>query len=277
MLAAQTPVPLPDRGRAADRIFHELKRQIVSGELPRGSRLPTERELAEMFGVSAPTVREAIRGLTVIGFVQVRHGSGAVVSASGESLVAMSLGAVIQLKSAEASHALELLTVLNEYAATSAVVHATSGDLRRLRDAAESLGDVSGVQQAVAGVRAFHHALVHASHNPLLGVICDFLSDVQVEIAREVAEDSLVAWKAIIDELQPARMRFLQAVERRDARAASLRAREFHAEAIRSITSLPKAQEVRLSDPRLKAMLSSVVERMGRGAAASGSPEGAGR
>ena len=262
MLAVREPPPLPDRGRAADRIFHDLKRQILGGDLPKGTRLPTERELAQTYRVSAPTVREAIRGLTVIGFVQVRHGSGAVVSANGDALVAMSLGAVIQLKSVEAAQALELLMVLNEHAATSAVVHATVGDLRRLRDAAESLDEVASVAQAVAGVRAFHHALVRASHNPLLEVICDFLSDVQVEVAREVTEGSVVVWKSIVDELQPARMRFVEALERRDARAAPQRAREFHAQTIRSITSLPRAREVRLSDPRLKAMLSSIVDRM---------------
>lgn len=262
MPSVEPMMPLPDRGRAADRIFHDLKRQIVGGELAKGSRLPTERELAERYRVSPPTVREAIRGLTVIGFVQVRHGSGAVVSASGDALVAMSLGAVIQLKNVEAAQALELLMVLSQHAATSAVVDATMSDLRRLREAAESLEEITGVQQAVSGVRAFHHALVRAAHNPLLEVICDFLADVQVEVAREVAGDSVVVWKAIMDGLQPARLRFVEALERRDAKAASLRAREFHTETIRSITSLPRAREVRLSDPRLRAMLSSVVERM---------------
>lgn len=263
MLAVGSPAAVPDRSRVADRIFDDLKGQIVSGRLPRGTRLPTEKELAERYGVSGQTVREAIRGLTVIGFVQVRQGSGAVVSASGDSLVAMSLGAVIQLKGVEVAHALELLSVLNGHAAASSVVHATPSDLRRLREAAESLSEVTAVVQAVAGVRAFHHALVRAAHNPLLEVICDFLSDVQVEIAREVAEDSLVAWRSILDELQPVRMRFVDAVERRDARAAGARAREFHAEAVRAITTLPKAQEVRLTDPRLKVMLASVVNRMG--------------
>lgn len=264
MPSVPLPVSPPARGRLADRIFHDLKEQIVSGQLARGVKLPTERELAERYGASGPTVREAIRGLTVIGFVEVRHGSGAVVSANGDSLVAMSLGAVIQLKGVEAGHALELLAVLNEHAAGLAVVHATSGDLRRLREAAEALAEIASVPAAMAGVRGFNHALVRAAHNPLLEVICDFLSDVQIEVAREVAGDALVAWVAIIEGLQDKRTRFVAAIERRDARNAILLAREFHVEAIRTITSLPRAQEVRLSDPRLGALLSQVVGRMGR-------------
>lgn len=264
MIDAVAPDRRSEGGRVADRIFRDLKDQIVSGRLPRGSRLPTEKLLAERYGVSGPTVREAVRGLTVIGFVEVRQGSGAVVSATGDSLVAMSLGAVIQLRTVEASQALELLAVLNQHAAALAVAQATHADLRRLADATASLAEVASVAQAVAGVRAFHHELVRASHDPLLEVICDFLSDVQVEIAREVAEESLATWKAILGDLQPARECFVAAIARRDARAAALLAREFHLETIRAITSLPKAREVRLSDPRLGTMLSQVVARMGR-------------
>lgn len=264
MAAPSTPDPLPDRGRLADRIFHDLKQQIVGGELPRGARLPTERELAARYGASGPTVREAVRGLTVIGFVEVRQGSGAVVSASGDSLVAMSLSAVIQLKSVEASQALELLAVLNQHAAGSAIVHATAADLRRLRETAESLAEANSIASAIAGIRGFHHALVRAAHNPLLEVICDFLSDVQIEVARELAGESLDLWKAILGGLQDPRMRFVEAIERRDDKAATRCARAFHDEAIRIITSLPEAQAGRLSDPRLEGMLSKVVNRMDR-------------
>jgi len=66
--------------------------------LPRGARLPPERELAQRFGVSGPTVREAIRGLSALGLVEVRHGSGAYVAPNIDGIVAVSLGALIQLE-----------------------------------------------------------------------------------------------------------------------------------------------------------------------------------
>jgi len=50
--------------------------KITSGEYPVGRRLPSERELAASFGVSRPTVREAIIALEVDGLVEVRMGSG---------------------------------------------------------------------------------------------------------------------------------------------------------------------------------------------------------
>src|SRR5258708_23378376 len=86
-----------DRGRVADQIFKELRDGIVLGTIQQGAKLPSERELAQQYGVSGPTVREAIRGLSLLGFADVRHGSGMYVTADTGSLIATSLSEVIQL------------------------------------------------------------------------------------------------------------------------------------------------------------------------------------
>ena len=60
-------------------VARKLVAGLVSGKYPVGSRLPAERELAAIHGVSRPTAREAIIALEVQGFVEVRVGSGAYV------------------------------------------------------------------------------------------------------------------------------------------------------------------------------------------------------
>jgi GntR family transcriptional repressor for pyruvate dehydrogenase complex len=69
--------------RANDRLYMEVAAKLVAGLVagtyPVGSRLPAERELAAIYAVSRPTVREAIIALEVRGFVEVRVGSGAYV------------------------------------------------------------------------------------------------------------------------------------------------------------------------------------------------------
>jgi GntR family transcriptional repressor for pyruvate dehydrogenase complex len=84
----QTPTSAPwqptrqlTRGNAADQILEDLRGRILGGQLTRGTRLPTAKQLAEGYGVSGPTIREAIRGLTTAQLVEVRHGSGAYVTA----------------------------------------------------------------------------------------------------------------------------------------------------------------------------------------------------
>ena len=68
--------------RVADQIIDDMCESMGTGVYPPGSRLPTERALAERYGVSGSTVREAIRALTAMGLVDVRHGSGAYVTTS---------------------------------------------------------------------------------------------------------------------------------------------------------------------------------------------------
>jgi GntR family transcriptional repressor for pyruvate dehydrogenase complex len=252
------------RSRVADQIFDDLKRQIITGALPRGAKLQTERELAERYRVSAPTVREAIRGLSLGGLIEVRHGSGAYVTADSESLIAMSLSAVIQLETVGVADTLSILSVLNCHAAGCAARLATPSDLQRLKDATEALIDVQSAQRAESGVRAFHHALVKAAHNPLLEVICGFLANVQVAFAMEITGGSLESWREILTGLKDVRARFVEAIERRDVKAATTIALEFHTEAMRLITSLPRAQHVRMSDPQLAILLSSIVNGMRR-------------
>ncbi|NRB15440.1 MAG: FadR family transcriptional regulator [Rhizobiales bacterium] len=54
---------------------------VTAGQLLPGDKLPSERELASRFAVSRPTVREALRALSVLGVIEIRHGGGAFVSA----------------------------------------------------------------------------------------------------------------------------------------------------------------------------------------------------
>jgi GntR family transcriptional regulator, transcriptional repressor for pyruvate dehydrogenase complex len=62
------------------QIADQVRSLIAAGEFPHGSRLPAERELAKRFGVSRPTLREALIALEVEGYVDVRPGSGIVVT-----------------------------------------------------------------------------------------------------------------------------------------------------------------------------------------------------
>src|SRR5450631_312154 len=64
------------RVRTYELVLQRIEAQIVSGELRAGERLPSERELAEMLGVSRPAVREALRVLEAQGVVRSQVGQG---------------------------------------------------------------------------------------------------------------------------------------------------------------------------------------------------------
>jgi GntR family transcriptional regulator len=71
---------MPRQPLLADRLRNELLEEMTSSQLPPGTKLPTEDELATRFGVSRATVREAVGSLVEAGYVTRRRGSGTYVA-----------------------------------------------------------------------------------------------------------------------------------------------------------------------------------------------------
>ncbi|MEV5651300.1 GntR family transcriptional regulator [Nocardia sp. NPDC052254] len=68
-----------DRRTAPDSVYDQLVGEVLDGELQPGAALPAERQLAEVLGVSRPTVREAMQRLAHSGLVEVRQGGATIV------------------------------------------------------------------------------------------------------------------------------------------------------------------------------------------------------
>src|SRR4029453_2640123 len=68
--------PMDLSGKLYRRLADSIASEIESGKYALGERLPTERELAERFGVSRPTLREALIALEMLGMIEARHGLG---------------------------------------------------------------------------------------------------------------------------------------------------------------------------------------------------------
>ncbi|OWY30355.1 FadR/GntR family transcriptional regulator [Herbaspirillum robiniae] len=70
------PIEAIEPQRLYRQISDQLRKLIVDGEFPTGSRLPSERDLSVQLGVSRPSLREALIALEVEGYIEVRMGSG---------------------------------------------------------------------------------------------------------------------------------------------------------------------------------------------------------
>ena len=62
------------RQRVSDEIVDQVRNLISEGKLKPGDRLPPERELIKEFGVSRPSIREALNSLVAQGFLEVKQG-----------------------------------------------------------------------------------------------------------------------------------------------------------------------------------------------------------
>jgi len=153
------------------RIIMEKMLQLMdSGEYPVGGRLPPERELAERFAVSRPTIREAIIALEVLQRVQVKAGSGVYVldsASAGNGLLA----------SISAYELTEARALIEGEAAALAATMMSDAELAQLEIALNEMMDESadGVLISELADKNFHTIIATATRNNMITRIVDEL------------------------------------------------------------------------------------------------------
>lgn len=258
MPMSQPPAKLY-RGRVADQIVDDLRSQILSGALPDGARLPSEQELAIHYGVSGPTIREAIRVLTAMGLLSTRNGSRTTVTAQSDTLLTISIASVVQFEKMSAADVLGFLGALNVYAIELAVERASDEDIDRLRTAARQSAEIADVESAAAALKHYFVTLSAISHNPLLAALCRSITEIQIGLAVELSGGSTGDWGRVAGapSLRRIRMDIAEAIAERDSSRAVQLVRDYHREVIKRVQSLPRARELRENDPGLTTFLSS--------------------
>jgi DNA-binding FadR family transcriptional regulator len=158
---------LPLSRRAHEFVAHEMLVLIFSGRFRAGDRLPPERALATEFGVSRPTVRQAVGVLAAHGLVEARVGSGTFV-------VGTPHGADPAASGGNVSEIVEARLVFEVGAARLAARRAQRSreDLALLAAIVEALEQVEdGDSFPVEIDVAFHRAVLHLAHNPHLDAL----------------------------------------------------------------------------------------------------------
>lgn len=160
--------------RLSDDIVSKLESMILEGTLKAGERLPAERILAEQFGVSRPSLREAIQKMAAKGLLVSRQGGGNYVAESMGSTFSDPLLPLLEANPEAQRDLLEFRHTLEGSCAYYAALRATEPDRQRLTEAFEALqhcyareGEVNRAEEGAADAR-FHLAIAEASHNAVL-------------------------------------------------------------------------------------------------------------
>ncbi|MCW3014354.1 MAG: GntR domain protein [Solirubrobacterales bacterium] len=172
----------------ATQVREQLEDAIRRGEYQPGDRLPSERELVEMLGVSRVSVREALRMLEAVGLVSVRHGEGCFVTdPSGKA--SRDLRRRVERNRDESLELLLVRGALDEVAAARAAElrdPAALAEIQRLHEEfATAVNSDVPIEDVTQADIAFHGAISRASESPLLS---DLLLDLHSLLAdsREV-------------------------------------------------------------------------------------------
>lgn len=207
--------------RLSDEIADQLIGLIKTGTLKPGDALPTEREMARSLGVSAPPLREGLKVLETLGFVEIQPRSKIVVKSLAASAlhdpisrsINGDLNMVIQL--------LEVRKILESWAAAKASQLATDDHIAALEKACQEMeADFENNRLGVDADASFHLGIYNAAQNTILSHIGFTLFDLLWRSQKLIRETMFLEEENRRRLLQQ-HSQILQAIKDRDSNKAA--------------------------------------------------------
>lgn len=154
-----------------EQVIEQIQSMIASGDLKKGDKLPSERQLAEQLGVSRTSVREALRALQIIGLIEVRQGDGNFITESFDHCLFEPLSVLFMLQESRPQEIVDLRRVIEVETATLAAQRITEEEIKELGELINQLKVLSEAQDEKNSVKVdkeFHYKIAQASKNYLL-------------------------------------------------------------------------------------------------------------
>jgi GntR family transcriptional repressor for pyruvate dehydrogenase complex len=183
---------------AAEKVVHRILDLVKSGNLKAGDKLPAERKMIEIFGLSRPTLREALRALSILGVIKMHHGGGAFVTdLKAQSLLAP-LDFFVALSSENLSEVFACRRVIEIEVARRCVEKASEEDIRELEN-------MVAAQQKVTsdpiGFRIldleFHSKLFQIAGNAVMERLALGFYNMGLEARRTVTAKTVVTKRSV--------------------------------------------------------------------------------
>ena len=152
-----------------EQIIEQISELIYEGELKKGDRLPSERQLKKDLGVSRASIREAFSALEMIGLIESRPGEGTFIRNSFDEDIFNPLSLVLLLNDNVAEELLELRRVLEIDCVKLAAQRATEEQIAEMGSYIDDLLSSSGYEEeSIKADKMFHYTIARASGNTVL-------------------------------------------------------------------------------------------------------------
>lgn len=198
--------------KAYEKVVHYIRSEIWRGNLKRGERLPSERDLAVMLGVSRNTVREAMRTLGLMGFVSSVRGVGNFVSCDLKQNLSETFRMMLMMGETNDLQVSQLRRGLESETARLASHRILPRQAAKLMDLARRMREEPSPEKGSQLDQEFHTLLCEAAGNRLiyalfmamLSTIHEFISTMYRRIVQneEQAEKLYAAHEKLADALQ---------------------------------------------------------------------------
>ncbi len=155
--------------KPVDKIIHQIKELVSSGQLRAGEKLPSERMLSERFGVGRTYVRDAIRKLEFYGILKTLPQSGTVVAGLGITALEGLISDVLKLEGTDFRSLVETRVILESNTAHLAAQRRSDEDIECIANALSAYEyAVKNSQPSVEEDLIFHLKIAEASKNSVL-------------------------------------------------------------------------------------------------------------
>lgn len=173
-------------------VAERLRREIVTGRLPIGERLPPEEELTATFGIARTTLREALRVLESQGLIEIRRGRGGGPTVTKPDLapVASGLAMSLQLEGTTFADLDEARQLIEPQVAGRLARTRTISDLKQINaaiDEAAEAAESSDPARFGNAVVKVHEVLMECSGNVTLSTLSRILHDLVTQYYRSGA------------------------------------------------------------------------------------------
>ncbi|MGQ9645463.1 MAG: FadR/GntR family transcriptional regulator [Thermodesulfobacteriota bacterium] len=172
--------------KISEEIVNQVKNLISEGKLKPGDQLPPERELIKQFGVSRPTLREALKSLIAMGFLQVNQAKRTFVRSITSERIEDPLSRLIKTDTQKIFDLIEVRKGLEAWSAFYAAQRATKDDIRQLGAIIQEMKAAFEKGRSWEKEDAdFHLAIAQATHNTVQTHIMSTIYDLlRVSVAR---------------------------------------------------------------------------------------------
>ena len=175
--------------RVSDEIVNQVKDLISQGKLKPGDRIPPERELVKEFGVSRPSLREALNSLVAMGFLEIKGKRTFIRSVASES-VQNPLFLLIKTDTQKIFDLIEVRKALEAWGAFLAAQRSTEEDIKRLGNILEEMREAFEHGRSWEKQDAdFHLGIAQATHNTIQTHIMSTIYDLLRESVGAVFKD----------------------------------------------------------------------------------------
>lgn len=202
-------------------IVHEIKLLIDNGHLVPGTKLPPERQLSQMLNVSRPTLREALRALSLLGIIDNRPGSGSYLSISTSNWNLEPFSILFSIKRGTLLSIFEARKILDAGAAQLAATRRQEEDIKALEESLQGMQtNINDPEKYNRHELEFHMAIVEAAGNPVISDLIEKLYKM-LTIAREEMSDFRTKSEAYRNQDYLGHKAILDAIKQGDGDAAA--------------------------------------------------------